>query len=120
MAEANGNSHSRLDRMERMLDLVIQDRAQAASDQRRADERMDLSDKRMERVETRMERISEIMALMANDHIAFRDEHKRLLTAQVVLDDRMKELAEAQKVTEHALTDLIKIVDGIIRARPPQ
>src|SRR5437764_3414993 len=124
MAEANGYDPSRLDRIERMLDLVVQEMTVA---QRRAGERM-------ARFDEGMYQIREIMGLLANDHIEFREEHRRLLIAQVVLDDRMKELveqqkktahaveglAEAQKVTEHSLNDLIKIVDGIIRARPPQ
>src|SRR5438034_6474365 len=129
MAEGNGNDPSRLDRIERLLDLVVQEMTDA---QRRAGERMDLSDKRMDRFDEGMNQIRDVMALLANDHIAFRDDHKRLLIAQVVLDDRMKELAEQQTKTAKAVeemagaqkemieahNDLIKIVDGIIRARP--
>src|SRR5258708_35797397 len=128
MAEANETWQARLDRIERTMDIVAQEMTDA---QRRADERM-------ERCETGLEHVREIMTLLAEDHVSFRDEHKRLLIAQVVLTYSMKELAEGQaearaearaqsreareahKETRQALDDLINITDGIIRARPPQ
>ena len=51
-----------------------------------------------------------MMELLTTDHVRFSDEHKQLLTAQVVLTDRMdrltttmQELAEAQKRTEERI-----------------
>ena len=62
------------------------------------------------------------MALLIEDHVQFREEHKQLLTAQVVLTDRLdrfiKETAEAGKHTDERLNALITIVDGVIRKRP--
>jgi hypothetical protein len=37
------------------------------------------------------------MDLLITDHLTFTDEHKRLLTAQVVLTETVQQLAEAQK-----------------------
>ena len=58
----------------------------------------------------RMDRIERALELLIDDHIQFREEHKRLLTA----------LAEAQKHTDERFNALITVVDGIIRNRPLQ
>jgi hypothetical protein len=54
------------------------------------------------------------MALLIEDHVRFSDEHKQLLTAQVVLTDRLdrfiKETTEAGKHTDERLNALITIV----------
>ena len=75
----------------------------------------------------RLDRLEGLMALLIDDHVQFREEHKRLLTAQVVLTDRMDrltqtmtELAEAQKSTDEKLHALIGVVDDLVRKRPPQ
>jgi CII-binding regulator of phage lambda lysogenization HflD len=82
----------------------------------------------------RLDRMERLVELLVDDHVLFRDEHKRLLTAQVVLSDQMSKLsdqmsklsdqmsklAEAQKHTDERLNDLIGVVDGMIRNRPPQ
>jgi hypothetical protein len=81
----------------------------------------------------RLDRIERALELLIDDHVQFREEHKSLLTSQVLLTDVVRELAEAQKRTEEHLkrTDeqlaetgqrlntLIEIVDGIVRKRPP-
>ena len=50
--------------------------------------------------ESRLDRLEGLMALLIDDHLKFSDEHKLLLTAQVVLTDRLdrpsKESADAQ------------------------
>ncbi len=73
----------------------------------------------------RMDRLEHLMDLLITDHLTFTDEHKRLLTAQVLLTGTMQELAEAQKRTDERMkaTDvrlnaLITVVDGLIRNRP--
>jgi ABC-type transporter Mla subunit MlaD len=65
------------------------------------------------------------MELLIDDHLKFSDEHKRLLTAQVLQDNRidklvesLKELAEAQADTRERLDTLLLTVDDLIR-RPP-
>ena len=70
----------------------------------------------------RLDRLEGLMALLIDDHVQFQQEHKQLLTAQVVLTDRLdrlaqtvKDVAEAQKNTNEKLNALIEI-----RKRPPQ
>ena len=76
-----------------------------------------------------MDRVERMMELLITDHVKFTDEHKQLLTAQVVLTDRMdrltttmQELAEAQKRTDQQMKDsdgrlgiLIRMMDEFIR-----
>jgi hypothetical protein len=76
--------------------------------------------------ESRLDRLEGLMALLIEDH-QFREEHKQLLTAQVLLTGKMaelteaqKQLTEAQKHTDERLNALITIVDGVIRKRPDQ
>jgi len=79
--------------------------------------------------ESRLDRLEGLMALLIEDHVQFREEHKHLLTAQVLLTDRMdkltgtldtaiKELSASQRHTDERLNALITIVDGVIRKRP--
>jgi hypothetical protein len=99
---------------------------------------------------SRLDRMEGLMQLLIDDHLKFNDEHKRLLTAQVLLTERvdklasttgdlmdrltqrmdelaattdklaqrMDELAEAQKHTDQRMDALIAVVDGMIR-KPP-
>ncbi len=73
----------------------------------------------------RMDRLEKLMDLLITDHLTFADEHKKLLTAQVVLTDKLDKLAvsvlelrEFQKHTDERLGALISVVDGLIRNRP--
>jgi hypothetical protein len=79
----------------------------------------------------RLDRLEGLMALLIEDHVRFDDEHKRLLTAQVVLTDRVdkvaitldtaiKELSASQRHTDDRLNALIAVVDDFVRRRPPQ
>ena len=79
----------------------------------------------------RLDRLEGLMAMLIEDHVQFREEHKKLLTAQVVLTDRLdrfitatdqkiRDLAEAGKHTDERLNALITIVDGIVRNRPQE
>jgi hypothetical protein len=88
---------------------------------------------------SRLDRMEGLMQLLIDDHLKFSDEHNRLLTAQVVLTDRVdklaermdqlagtmqqvaksqKEVLEAQKHTDERLNVLMLTVDDLIR-RPP-
>jgi hypothetical protein len=64
---------------------------------------------------SRLDRLEGLMELLVDEHVKFNDEHKRLLTAQVVLTDRvdklavtMQELAEAQSVLMHVMDEFIR------------
>ena len=65
-----------------------------------------------------MDRIEAALELLIADHEEFRQEHKLLLTAQVLLTDEQRKLAEAQRHTEDRLSALIAIVDDLVRSRP--
>ena len=81
---------------------------------------------------SRLDRMEGLMELLINDHLKFSDEHTRLLTAQIVLTDRMdklteameqlvksqKELADQQKHTDARMDALIAVVDDLVRKRP--
>jgi hypothetical protein len=65
-----------------------------------------------------MDRLEKLMDLLITDHLTFSDEHKKLLTAQVVLTDKVDKLVDAQKHTDERLNALITVVDGLVRNRP--
>ena len=76
---------------------------------------------------SRLERIEGLIEVLVNEHIEFAREHRQLLTAQVVLTDRLdrlavqvSELSEVQKHGDERLNALIVTVDGMIRNRPSQ
>jgi hypothetical protein len=80
---------------------------------------------------SRLDRLEGLMELVVEDHVRFQEEHKQLLTAQIVLTDRVDKLTqgvlelresqkESQKHTDERLNALITIVDDLIRRRPPQ
>jgi hypothetical protein len=81
--------------------------------------------------DSRLDRLEGLMALLIEDHVRFNEDHKQLLTAQVVLTDRVdklaitldtaiKELSAAQRHTDERMNALIAVVDGIVRRLPPQ
>ena len=84
--------------------------------------------------DSRLDRLEGLMALLIEDHVQFREEHKQLLTAQVVVTDRVdklaitmdtaviaiKDLTAAQRHTDDRLNALISVVDDIVRHRPSQ
>jgi|HubBroStandDraft_1064217.scaffolds.fasta_scaffold188923_2 hypothetical protein len=75
--------------------------------------------------QTRMDRLEHLKDLLITDHLTFSDEQKKLLTAQVLLTDRLeqlavsaKELRDAQKDTRERISALIGTVDALVRHRP--
>lgn len=76
--------------------------------------------------QSRLDRIEAIIEAVATRQADLEDEFRRLLRAQVVMADSMRELADsqrslaaAQRNTEERLNALISIVDEIVRKRPP-
>ena len=67
------------------------------------------------RTERRLTRLEEFVEVLANEHIQFAEEHRRLLTAQVILTDRMDRLAAAQAHTDERLAVLIRMMDDWIK-----
>jgi hypothetical protein len=84
--------------------------------------------------QSRLDRMEGLMNLLIEDPVRFDEEHKRLLTAQIVLTDRIEKLAievvktsmavrevsESQKHSDERLNALIAVVDDLVRKRPPQ
>ena len=83
---------------------------------------------------SRLDRLEGLMQLLIEDHLKFRDDLRQLLTAQVVLTDRVdklaitvqelaekqKELTDSEKHTDDRLNALIHVVDDwITRGIPP-
>jgi peptidoglycan hydrolase CwlO-like protein len=96
--------------------------------------------------QSRLDRLEGLMELLITDHLRFSDEHRQLLTSQVLLVDSMdgltkrvdklasafhelteaqalterkiQELTEAQKHTDERMNALITVVDGIVRRGP--
>jgi hypothetical protein len=74
----------------------------------------------------RLDRTKHALELLPDDHVQFREEHKQLLTAQVILTGNMADLAHAQSTLTLTVEEigekrngLIQVVDGVIRTRPP-
>ena len=67
------------------------------------------------RTERRLTRLEEFVEVLANEHIQFAEEHRRLLTAQVILTDRMDRLAAAQAHTDERMAVLIRMMDDWIK-----
>ncbi len=77
--------------------------------------------------------MEKLMELLIQDHLAFRDDLRQLLTAQVALTERVdklaqrvdelaksvQELRESQKDTDERMNALIGVVDDIVRRSPP-
>jgi len=83
---------------------------------------------------SRLDRLEGLTQLLIEDHLKFRDDLRQLLTAQVVLTDRVdklaitvqelaekqKELTDSEKHTDDRLNALIHVVDDwITRGIPP-
>ena len=83
--------------------------------------------------ESQLDRMEKLMELVIQDHLAFRDDLRQLLTAQVVLTERVdqltqrvdqlvksvQELRESQKDTDNRMNALIAVVDDIVRRSLP-
>jgi hypothetical protein len=90
MPQENGSAGSdRLDRIERMIEVVVNTQADIANTQ----------------------------AEMANTQSEMQQDIKNLYRSQVVMGEKLSELTEAQKRTENNLNVLILTVDEMIRGR---
>jgi ABC-type molybdate transport system ATPase subunit len=69
-----------------------------------------------------MDRVERMMEMLSNDHVKFSDHHRQLLSAQVVLTDRMdrltttmQELAESQMRTDQQMKETGERLGIVIR-----
>jgi hypothetical protein len=74
--------------------------------------------------ETRMAEIEAKHQARLNEHkealLDHEEEHRRLLRAQVLIADDLRETAALQRETTEKLNGLIAFVDGLIRKQPKQ
>ena len=67
---------------------------------------------------SRLDRMEHLMELLISDHVQFREEHKQLLTAQVVLTATVEKLAtsgaEFRARTEQNLAEITDKLNGLI------
>ena len=70
---------------------------------------------------TRVDRIEQLMEVLLTRHLDFEEEHKKLLTAQVLLADAQRKTEEALRSftthTDERLNALIALVDDIVLGR---
>lgn len=64
---------------------------------------------------SRLDRLEGLMELLIDDHLKFDDEHKRLLTAQVLLTDAQKQTEQELKELAERMNALIAVVDDLVR-----
>jgi hypothetical protein len=69
--------------------------------------------------ESRLDRMEKLMELLIQNHLAFRDDLGQLLTAQVVLTDRVDKLAQNAEHTNERMNALIAVVDDVVRRGGP-
>jgi glycyl-tRNA synthetase beta subunit len=115
------NGNDRLDRIERSIEALASTAAEFFS-------RVAEQNTRMAEIQVKQEsRMAEIQAKhesRLNDHeealLDHEEEHRRLLRAQVLIADELRETAAAQRETTEKLNGLIAVVDDFIRRQPKQ
>jgi len=119
MQQPSGND--RLDRIERILESVAVKHDALASTAAEFFSR--LADQQA-RHEARMAEIQAKHESRLNDHeealVDHEEEHRRLLRAQVLIADELRETVAAQRETTEKLNGLIAVVDDFIRRQPKQ
>jgi chromosome segregation ATPase len=121
MQQPNGNDSARLDRIERSIEALAATAAELFSQ---------VAERQAEH-EARMQELEAKHAARLNDHeetlLNHEEEHRRLLRAQVLIADDLRETAAAQRKTEQQLAEtteklngLIDVVDDFIRRQPRQ
>jgi hypothetical protein len=65
----------------------------------------------------RLDRMEELLHVLINEHIDFRQEHRELLKAQVVLYDSVQKLTDAHRKTEEKLAQLATRHDELAAAQ---
>ncbi|HZQ51867.1 MAG TPA: hypothetical protein VFB14_06705 [Bryobacteraceae bacterium] len=89
--------------------------------------RLDRIEDTLERVAGRLERLS---ALQERDHEEFKQDHKQLMTWQVLMQEKMDRMtatqqAEQQRLnalsekTDQRIAELVSAIGELIRNRPP-
>jgi hypothetical protein len=77
------------------------------------------SPSRLDRIERIVEVLASNQAEILNAQSAMQQDLKILLSHQVVMQDVVTKLGEAQKHTDERMNALIAVVDDIVRRQPP-
>lgn len=106
--------NDRLDRIERSIEALTTTAAEFFGK---------LADQQAQH-EGRMAELEARHQARLNNHdealLDYDEEHRRLLRAQVLIADELRETAAAQRETSEKLNGLIAVVDGFIRNQPKQ
>jgi seryl-tRNA synthetase len=108
--EQNGSGKSRLDRLEGLMELLIDDHLRFSDDLKQLLTAQVLLTDAQRRTEENVQKIA----------AAQKELTEALAAAQKDLRKELAELAEAQKHTDERLNALINVVDDLVRNRPPQ
>ena len=89
---------------------------------------------RLDRVEATLERVAErlerLAALQERDHEEFKQDHKQLMTWQVLMQEKMDRMTATQQAeqkrlnalsekTDQRIAELVSAISELIRSRPP-
>jgi methyl-accepting chemotaxis protein len=66
---------------------------------------------------SRLDRIEGVIERLAGDHLKFRDEHKSLLTSQVLITDSMQKLIAAMETFSGQFEEMAVTVRGVIESQ---
>lgn len=131
MPENNGNQESRLDRMERVLDLVIQGHLAFQDEQKRLLTAQVVMSDQFAKLGRQVDRLGEKVERLVDkvDRIADNVERlweisgkhqERLDRADDELEKLRLRIAELSEATDAKIHALIEVVDELIRKRPPE
>jgi hypothetical protein len=117
MAEQPSHDNTRLDRIERSLEALASTAADFFS-------QMAAQNARMAEIQAQQATIQTQHTSRLNDHeetlLDHEEEHRRLLRAQVLIADELREIAAANREGQERLNALIAVVDDLIRRNPKQ
>ena len=124
--EHNGKGSSRLDRMEALMERLIEDHLKFRDDLRQLltaqvvlTDRVDKFASRIERFGDRLDRLVDTVEELAESQKWTDQSLRELAESQKRTSDSIHELRESQKDTDARLNTLIHVVDEWIRGTPP-
>ena len=118
--EANGNQNNRLDRIERIVEVLVNDRVQFRDEHRQLLKAQVLLYDNVQKLGDNVLKLGDNVQMLS-------DSVQKIVEAQATVDQRLAtlaaaqaQLATAQQHTDEKLAALIDIVDSLIRRPPPQ
>ena len=126
----NGYDPMRLDRMERMMEFLLSNQARNEEERlRNAQEHLRFDEENLRNAQEHLRfdeehrKLQEAIRGLFEAHDEFQRDHKLLLTAQILLTDRLDKLVastnERNRDTDARLNILVHMFDDWIRRQPP-